>query len=173
MKKGQDDKISAWSRFKFSKFFANLYYFFLLHLHIILGILGFAASIAIILFFAELIFPKYVHLFNYSLTEKTFDELVKEKRYHAAISFMEFKKDVVDESDNFYEFRYEMADCYIKTGDYPKALEQYRLLRQHISQKLKEDSPKLSREELDLINQFIDMGIRGNQLRNISKGFGK
>ena len=165
MKKGQDDKISAWSRFKFSKFFANLYYFFLLHLHIILGILGFAASIAIILFFAELIFPKYVHLFNYSLTEKTFDELVKEKRYHAAISFMEFKKDVVDESDNFYEFRYEMADCYIKTGDYPKALEQYRLLRQQISQKLKEDSKKLSREELDLLNQFIDMGISKEEFR--------
>ena len=165
MKKGQDDKISAWNRFKFSKLFANLYYFFLFHIHVILGILGFAASIAIILFFAELIFPKYVHLFNYSLTAKTFDELVKEKRYHAAISFMEFKKDVVDESDNFYEFRYEMADCYIKTGDYPKALEQYRLLRKQISQKLKEDSEKISKEELDLINQFIDMGISKEEFR--------
>lgn len=165
MKKGQDDKISAWSKFKFSKLFANLYYFFLFHIHVILGILGFSVGIAIILFFAELIFPKYVHLFNYSLTEKTFDELVKEKRYHAAISFMEFKKDVVDASDNFYEFRYELADCYIKTGDYPKALEQYRLLRQQISQKLKEDSQKLSREELDLINQFIEMGISKEEFR--------
>lgn len=165
MKKGQDDKISAWSKFKFSKLFANLYYFFLFHIHVILGILGCSVGIAIILFFAELIFPKYVHLFNYSLTEKTFDELVKEKRYHAAISFMEFKKDVVDASDNFYEFRYELADCYIKTGDYPKALEQYRHLRQQISQKLKEDSQKLSREELDLINQFIEMGISKEEFR--------
>ena len=165
MKKGQGDKISAWSKFKFSKLFANLYYFFLLYIHVMLGILGLAASIAIILFFAELIFPKYVHLFNYSLTANTFDELVKDKRYHAAISFMEFKKDVVDTSENFYKFRYEMADCYIKTGDYPRALEQYRLLRLQISNKLQEDSQEHSREELDLIKQYIDMGISKEEFR--------
>ena len=165
MKKRQDDKIAAWNRFKFSKLFENLYYFFLFHIHVILGILGFAAGIAIMLFVAELIFPEYVHFFNYSLTEKTFDELVKEKRYHAAISFMEFKKNVVDASDNLSELRYEIADCYIKTGDYPKALEQYRLLRQHINRKLKEDSKRLSKEEFDLISQFIDMVITKEEFR--------
>lgn len=151
------DKTSIGKRFLFSKFFANLYYFFALHIYLLLSILGVALSIAVLLFFAELLFPKYVHLFNYSMTDKVFTELVNDHKYHAAIAFMKTKEDVIENSKEPFKYRQELADCYIHTGDYPKALEQYRLLRQNIDRLFKEDPPEdLSGKQLKNFKDMID-----------------
>lgn len=109
---------------------------------VIFTILGCAISIAILLFFAELIFPKAVHIFNYSMTDKVFTELVNDHKYHAAVAFMDTKKDIIENSKEPYTFRQELADCYVHTGDYPKALEQYRLVREWFGQMIVKDIPK-------------------------------
>lgn len=142
MKIIEDSQGSVKKKFLFSKLFAELYYFFALHLYVIFTILGCAISIAILLFFAELIFPKAVHIFNYSMTDKVFTELVNDHKYHAAVAFMDTKKDIIENSKEPYTFRQELADCYVHTGDYPKALEQYRLVREWFGQMIVKDIPK-------------------------------
>lgn len=142
MKIIEDSQGSVKKKFLFSRLFAELYYFFALHLYAIVTILGCAISIAILLFFAELIFPKAVHIFNYSMTDKVFTELVNDHKYHAAIAFMETKKDLIENSKEPYAFRQELADCYVQAGDYPKALEQYRLIRKWFDQKIVKEVPK-------------------------------
>lgn len=142
MKIIEDNQGSVKKKLLFSRFFGELYYFFALHIYAILSILGAALSIAILLFFTELIFPKAVHIFNYSMTDKVFTELVEDHKYHAAIAFMDTKKDLIENSKEPYAFRQELADCYIHTGDYPKALEQYRLLQKWFDEKIISDTPK-------------------------------
>lgn len=163
MKKDEDGKTSLWNKFKFSSFFENLYYFFLMHIYVVLGITGAAIGIAVILFFAELFFPKYVHIFNYSITEKTFHELVNEKRYRAAISFLEFKSDVIENSNEPYKFRMELADCYVHIGDYTKALEQYDLLRDELAKKLKQKNiqkkENLSAADVEAIESISEIDL--------------
>ena len=105
MKSDGYNKTSLKKRFLFSGFFANLYYFFALHIYLLLSILGAALSIAVILFFAEMLFPKYVHLFNYSMSDKVFSELVADHKYHEAIAFMEMKNDMIEESKEFYRLQ--------------------------------------------------------------------
>lgn len=157
MKSGGYNKTSLKKRFLFSRFFANLYYFFALHIYLLLSILGAALSIAVILSFAEMLFPKYVHLFNYSMSDKVFSELVADHKYHEAIAFMETKKDMLEESKEFYRLRQESADCYVHTGDYPKALEQYSLLRQKMDSKFKENPPEsLTEKQLKNFKDMID-----------------
>lgn len=142
MKIIEDNQGSVKKKLLFSRFFGELYYFFALHLYAIFTILGCAISIAILLFFAELVFPKAVHIFNYSMTDKVFTELVNDHKYHAAIAFMDFKKDLIENSKEPYAFRQELADCYVHTGDYPKALEQYRLIRKWFDKQIINDAPK-------------------------------
>lgn len=157
MKSDGYNKTSLKKRFLFSGFFANLYYFFALHIYLLLSILGAALSIAVILFFAEMLFPKYVHLFNYSMSDKVFSELVADHKYHEAIAFMEMKNDMIEESKEFYRLRQELADCYVHTGDYPKALEQYSLLRQKIDREFKENTPEdLTDKQLKSFKDMID-----------------
>ena len=157
MKSDGYDKTSLKKRFLFSGFFANLYYFFAFHIYLLLSILGAALCIAVILFFAEMLFPKFIHIFNYSMSDKVFGELVADHKYHEAIAFMDTKKDMIAESDESYRYRQELADCYIHTGDYPKALEQYKLLRQEIGQKFKEEPPEgLTQKQLKNFKDMMD-----------------
>lgn len=142
MKIIEDNQGSVRKKLLFSRFFGELYYFFALHLYAIFTILGCAIGIAILLFIAELIFPKAVHIFNNSMTDKVFTELVEEHKYHAAIAFMDTKKDLIEDSKEPYAFRQELADCYVHTGDYPKALEQYRLIRKWFDKQIVNEAPK-------------------------------
>lgn len=183
MKIIEDSQGSVKKKFLFSRLFAELYYFFALHLYAIVTILGCAISIAILLFFAELIFPKAVHIFNYSMTDKVFTELVNDHKYHAAIAFMETKKDLIENSKEPYAFRQELADCYVQAGDYPKALEQYRLVREWFDKKIVEDAPKdWSPEQIQQFKNFINICYLQEEFRiylkmgdiaNIRKHYGQ
>ncbi len=183
MKIVEDNQRSVKKKLLFSRFFGELYYFFALHLYAIFTILGCAISIAILLFIAELIFPKAVHIFNYSMTDKVFTELVNDHKYHAAIAFMDTKKDLIEDSKEPYAFRQELADCYVQTGDYPKALEQYRLVREWFDKKIVEDAPKdWSPEQIQQFKNFINICYLREEFRiylkmgdiaNIRKHYGQ
>lgn len=156
MKSNGESQDSIKNKFLFSNFFANLYYFFVMHIYVVLTILGSCIGIAMLLFVAELIVPDYVHLFNYSLTNTTFTQLVKSHQYHAAIAFLECKDNVVMNKDEFYKFLQELADCYIHTGDYPKALEQYQLLRKQMKEADQKYGHKgLSDQEFDMMMKMV------------------
>lgn len=182
MKIIEDSQGSVKKKFLFSRLFAELYYFFALHLYALFTILGFAISIVILLFFAELIFPNAVHIFNYSMTDKVFTELVNDHKYHAAIAFMDTKKDLIDNSKDPYTFRQELADCYVHTGDYPKALEQYRLVREWFDQKIVKEVPKdwtsaQIKQFKDLINicllrEEYNIYLKMGDIANVRKYYG-
>lgn len=158
MKIIEDNQGTVKKKLLFSRFFGALYYFFALHMYVIFTILGCTISIAILLFFAELVFPKAVHIFNYSMTGKVFTELVNDHKYHAAIAFMDTKKDLIEESKEPYAFRQELADCYAYTGDYPKALEQYGLVREWFDKKIVEYAPKAwSPEQIQQFKNVINI----------------
>jgi hypothetical protein len=165
MKTGSNNKDLLGKKFLFSKLFANLYYFFALHLYTVLLIIGFSISVAILLFVAEFIFPKQVHFFGYAITDKMFTELVSSNKYHAAVSLIETNKDVLSQSNESYRLRTELADCYVHIGDYPKALEQYNLLRQEIQDKAKTDTSNIDKNELETIMTMIDISISKEEFR--------
>jgi len=159
MKNQGYNKMSYGKRFLFSKLFANIYYFCSLHIYLLLTVLGAALSIGVLLFVAEIVFPNAVHIFNYSMTDKVFAELVAEKRYHAAVAFMETKEGLIAGSDESYRYRQELADCYVQTGDYPKALEQYRILRKEIESQVKTQQHgkhPLTQEEVAFIKDMTE-----------------
>lgn len=166
MKSDGYDKTSIGKRFIFSKFFANIYYFLLFHIYLLMLIIGSVISIAIILFFAELIFPEYVHIFNVSMTDRIFTELVEDHKYHNAIALMETKKDLIEKCNDPWKYREKLADCYVHTGDYPKALEQYRLLRQDIERRFKKNIPTyLTAEEVTNFKQIQDAILLREEFR--------
>ena len=142
MNYSQNNKQSLWKRFLFSNFFAEIYYFLAFHIYIIMWIIGAVISIGILLFGAEILFPDAVHIFNYSMSDKIFSELVEDKHYHAAVAFIDIKKDYQPEDEDPTEFYYNLADCYVNTGDYPKALEQYSKLRSYFNKTLDEPIPE-------------------------------
>lgn len=163
MKIVEDNQGSVIKRFLFSRFFGELYYFFALHIYAILSIFGAALSIAILLFFAELFFPDALHIFNYSMTDKVFSELVKDHKNHAAIAFMDTKKGLIEQikeenPSRWSEIQQELADCYVSTGDYPKALEQYGLVREWFDKMIVKEAPKdLAPEETQRFKNIINI----------------
>ena len=169
MKIMTEEKMKPHKKITFSNFFVNLYYFFALHLTAVFYLLCAAVGIAILLFVAELLFPSAIHFFNYKLTEKTFDELVEEHRYHAAIAFMDMKDDVLAHPSDIAKYRMELADCYVNIGDYPKAIEQYDLLRKAIATEAKKSTDDLSKDELQMVLAMSDLYISKEEFRTYLK----
>ena len=108
-------------RKKSGNIFLNIYYFFSAYLYLALIAAGAVLSIVVFLFLLELVFPKYVHIFDYSLSKRTFTELIGAGKYNAAINFYEQKEALFDSSMDNAEHLSVLADCYIATGDYGEA----------------------------------------------------
>lgn len=138
----------------FSRFFAELYYFFKFHLRIVFILICLVLNIALILILTEWLFPSSVHFFNYAMTEKTFKELVESHHIHAAIALMESKETKID-SIKFHNFRPMLAECYAISGDYPKALEQYKILRQEVNREYGKSGP--DKNTILAVNKFFDL----------------
>ena len=73
------------------------------------------------LFLAEWLFPKYVHIFNYSLSSRIFVELKDAHKYRAAVDFYEQKKEIFTTHGDKYINMTEVFDCYKRIGEYAKA----------------------------------------------------
>ena len=84
-------------------------------------IIALVIAIGLGLFVAERVFPKYVHIFNYSLSSRTFVELKAAHRYKAAADFYEQKKEVFTLHGDKYINMIEVFDCYKRIGEYEKA----------------------------------------------------
>lgn len=90
-------------------------------LYITLGLIKLVLGAILLLLIAEWIFPKYVHIFNYSLSDRTFEELKAAHRYQAAANFFEQKQEVLTNNSKSYQYLYDAADCYKRIGEYGKA----------------------------------------------------
>ena len=108
-------------RKKSRNIFLNIYYFFSAYLYLALIAAGAVLSIVVFLFLLELVFPRYVHVFDYSLSKRTFTELIGAGKYNAAINFYEQKAELFDNSKINTEYLSVLADCYMATGDYGEA----------------------------------------------------
>ena len=141
------------TRKKSRNIFLNIYYFFSGYLYLALLLAGAVLSIVAFLFVLELVFPKYVHVFDYSLSKRTFTELIGAGKYNAAINFYEQKEELFDSSMDNAEHLSVLADCYMATGDYGEA-EKIRLDLYNftfMTDKQREDLEDVKQSEIDII----------------------
>ena len=140
-------------RKKSGNFFLNIYYFFSAYLYLAFWLVMSVVGIVATLFVLELVFPRYVHIFDYSLSKRTFTELIGAGRYNAAINFYDQKKDLFNNSKNNVEHLTPLADCYIATGDYGEAekilLSLYNF--SFMTEEQKEDIKNAKQSEIDVI----------------------
>lgn len=91
------------------------------YLYMTLCIVVFILVVCAGLFLAEWLFPKTVHIFNYSLSSRTFVELKAAHKYKAAADFYEQKKEIFTTHGDKYINMIEVFDCYKRIGEYEKA----------------------------------------------------
>ena len=114
-------KSSQERRKKRLRFLENLHGAMGCYLYFTLLVVSFVITVGAGLFVAERIFPKYVHIFNYSLSSRTFVELKAAHKYKAAADFYEQKKEVFTSHGDKYVNMIEVFDCYKRIGEYEKA----------------------------------------------------
>lgn len=90
-------------------------------LYMTLCIVVFVLVVCAGLFLAERLFPKTVHVFNYSLSARTFVELKAAHEYKGAADFYEQKKEIFTTYGDKYINMIEVFDCYKRIGEYEKA----------------------------------------------------
>lgn len=145
------------------------------YLYMTLCIVVFVLVVCIDLFFAEWLFPKTVHVFNYSLSARTFVELKAAHKYKAAADFYEQKKEILTSYSNKYENMMEVFGCYKRIGEYEKAeaiLRDIYNLKYRTEKELKElekepwqkDFFRLSIAK-EFFNLYEEMGDRDGQKR--------
>lgn len=103
------------------KIMENIYGAMGCYLYIVVCIIGVVISLFICLFFAELLFPKHIHVLNYSLSARTFVELRAAHKYKAAVDFYEHKEDVFTSYNKIHSNMFDVFDCYRRIGEYEKA----------------------------------------------------
>lgn len=141
----------------------NLYHFLSAYRFIALVTIGVVVLVVITLFVLELLLPQYVHLFDYSLSKRTFTELIGSANYNAAINFYEHKKDLFNESLDNSEHLLLLSDCYENIGDYGKAeqilLELYNF--NHLTERQQDEAKRLNAGEIDIIKFGIAKELCG------------
>ena len=89
-------------------------------LYSLLVLIRLFVGICIMLVLAEWLFPKYVNIFNFKLSTRTFVELKAAHRYKAAVEFYEHKHGLFEKRDAL-DIMVEVSDCYKRIGEYEKA----------------------------------------------------
>ena len=145
------------------------------YLYMTLCVVVFVLVVCAGLFLAERIFPKTVHVFNYSLSARTFVELKAAHRYKAAADFYEQKKEVLTSYSNKYENMMEVFDCYKRIGEYEKAeaiLRDIYNLKYRTDKELKEFEKEPWQKDFfrfsiakEFFNLYEEMGDRDGQKR--------
>ncbi len=138
------------------------------YLYMTLCIVVFVAIICGGLFVAERLFPKYVHVFNYSLSSRAFVELEGAHRYKAAVDFYEQKKEVFTTHGDKYETMIRVSDCYKRIGEYEKS---EAILRELLEFKYLTDKEKEELEENPWMLHFFKFGI-AKELFNLYEAIG-
>ena len=125
-------------------------------LYFVLLIVISVISISVCLFFAEKLFPRYVHIFNYSLSSRTFVELKAAHKYNAAVEFYEHKHDIFTTRGDKYINMIEVFDCYKRIGEYEKA---EAILRDAMAYKYLSEKEIKNITENPIYEAFFKFGI--------------
>ena len=143
-------------------------------MYTLIGIARFVVEIILFLLIAEWLFPKYVNIFNFKLSTRTFVELKASHKYKAAVDFYEQKHELFEKRDAL-DVMVEVSDCYKRIGEYEKAekilwdiFEQRGLSEEHKEELKKEhwmmDAYK-SFYARELFKLYEEMGDRSGQRR--------
>lgn len=114
------------------------------YIYMVISIAFFVVIVCAGLFLAERLFPRSVHVFNYSLSTRTFVELKSAHKYKAAADFYEQKKEIFTTHGDKYINMIEVFDCYRRIGEYEKAEQILRDIQdyKYLSEKEKREFDK-------------------------------
>lgn len=104
-----------------NNFLLNVYYFLQLYRMLAFAIIGLGISALIILFVLDLMIPSQLEDIDQTTTLKLFDQLQEAGRHQDAITLMEYKGKILENSPLELEYKTKLSDSYVHVGDYSKA----------------------------------------------------
>lgn len=106
---------------KKERFIFNLYYFLTFVRYIGIAIIAVAFFAFVLIFALDKTIPSDLESLDTMTTLKMFNELQEANRHHDAITLMEYKGNVINNSPLELEYKSKLADSYVHVGDYSKA----------------------------------------------------
>lgn len=106
---------------KKERFIINLYYFLTFVRYIGIAIIAVAFFAFVLIFALDKTIPSDLESLDTMSTLKMFNELQEANRHHDAITLMEYKGNVINNSPLELEYKSKLADSYVHVGDYSKA----------------------------------------------------
>lgn len=101
--------------------FMNIYYLLCFWVYLGFAILGIALLLLIPMFIADFLAHDTLSRIDEKSTSHVIDQLKSSHRYHEAISLMEYKKELLNNSTKVIRYNMELVDCYVHVGDYSAA----------------------------------------------------
>lgn len=106
---------------KKERFIINLHYFLTFVRYIGIVIIAVAFFAFVLIFALDKTIPSDLESLDTMTTLKMFNELQEANRHHDAITLMECKGNVINNSPLELEYKSKLADSYVHVGDYSKA----------------------------------------------------
>lgn len=106
---------------KKERFIINLHYFLTFVRYIGIAIIAVAFFAFVLIFALDKTIPSDLESLDTMTTLKMFNELQEANRHHDAITLMEYKGNVINNSPLELEYKSKLADSYVHVGDYSKA----------------------------------------------------
>ena len=144
-----------------SDFFLNIYYFLQLYRMLALSILGIGIAALIILLVLDLMIPSQLKDIDQNTTLKLFDQLQEAGRHQDAISLMEYKGKILDNTPLELEYKTKLSDSYIHVGDYSKAEKMLLDVWNHAPKYIQEIDGN-TRKKYPQIDSFIKLFLARN-----------
>lgn len=106
---------------KKERFIINLHYFLTFVRYIGIAIIAVAFFAFVLIFALDKTIPSDLESLDTMTTLKMFNELQEANRHHDAITLMEYKGNVINNSPLELEYKSKLVDSYVHVGDYSKA----------------------------------------------------
>lgn len=106
---------------KKERFIINLHYFLTFVRYIGIAIIAVAFFAFVLIFALDKTIPSDLESLDTMTTLKMFNELQEANRHHDAITLMEYKGNVINNSPLELEYKSKLTDSYVHVGDYSKA----------------------------------------------------
>lgn len=146
MKINQITENCSYKHSKIGAFIVNAYYFLAFARYIGITLFAVAFFAFVLIFALDKTIPSELEALDASATLKMFNELQKANRHHEAITLMEYKGNVINNSPLEMEYKSKLADSYIHVGDYSKAEKVLLDIWNHAPKYLKDsNTPTLKR----------------------------
>lgn len=106
-------------------FWSELYYCFVFYRYLAFTVIGTAVSVGLFLLILDWLIPSQLERLDGKATIGLFKQLQQDGRHSEAITLMEYKGGIFEDSPNQYIYKSMLADSYIHVGDYGKAEKLY------------------------------------------------